>query len=385
MHGTTKHLRLRFDDDFDDYPESINNQDRPSTASNPAPQPFPSMSKRSKRRQRQRKRRMEAATEYAAMGETQESVAGEADAGPIGLRYGEDDPIGFRTIEDGYIPFETFTLFPKMPLELRRDVWNRVLPVPQSIYIISNGYAQKLTVGNSTRNTFIFRAAASYKVPRLLSVCKEARQEVLLHHPPCFATNFGGVPIYYNRKIDLLHFDSPDALLHFHGGSAPNYLPRSITNGFRLNMREFYTTVSQIAVGNVRANEGMLGAMFNQMKGLKVVLLADLLCRPEGKDIINDYCHGVKDLEMGWEEYTVDRKTESKVEIKLVPLDEFKKVILGWKGRIVSEEEEGAKKAEEAEAAVIESNTATQQPQNPQSNNQVIQAASTTTTSANAQ
>ncbi|MAD84256.1 MAG: hypothetical protein CL912_14935 [Deltaproteobacteria bacterium] len=293
------------------------------------------MSKRSKRRQRQRRRRLESAAEYAAMGEIQEVAVEEAEGGPIGLQYGEDDPIGFRTIEDGYIPMETFKLFPKMPLELRRGVWIRVLPKPQSIYIISNGYTTKLTCGNIIRTTFIFRAAASYKVPRLLGVCKEARKEVMLHHPPCFAANFGGVPIYYNRKIDLLHFESPDALLHFHGGSAPNYLPRSITCGFRLNMSQFYTKVSQIAVGNVRAQEGMLGAMFNQMKGLKVVLIHDMLCRPEGKGFINDYCHGIKDLEMGWEEYTVDRKTENKVELKYVKLDEFKKVILGWTVRTV--------------------------------------------------
>ncbi|KAK0100708.1 hypothetical protein ONS95_007159 [Cadophora gregata] len=328
------------------------------------------MSKRSKRRQRQRQRRFAASAEYETMGTTEQGVVEEQAAEPVGLQYGKEDPIGFRTIADGYIPMEKFMFFPKLPLELRRFVWNRLLPEPQSIYMISNGHTQKLTVGSITRNTYIYRAAASYKVPLLLSVCKETRQEVMFHHPPCFATNFGGVPIYYNRKIDLLHFDNPDALLHFHGGSAPNYLPRSITRGFRLNMYEFYNTVSQIAVGNVRAQEGMLGAIFNQMKALKVVLLADKLCRPQGKSIINDYCHGIKDLEMGWEEYTIDRKTENKVEIKLVNFDEFKETILGWKGRIISEEEEGARKAEEAEAAVLQSATATQQPQVSAASNQ---------------
>ncbi|KAH7407242.1 hypothetical protein BKA64DRAFT_742908 [Cadophora sp. MPI-SDFR-AT-0126] len=322
------------------------------------------MAKRSKRRERARRRRMAAAAaEGGTMNNTQKFGADVAAVGPVGLQYGEDDPSGFRTIADGYIPIESFKLFPKLPLELRRHVWKRVLPEPQSIYIFSNGYTQKLTVGEISRNTFVFRAAASYKVPRLLSVCKETRQEVMLHHHPCFATNFGGVPIYYNRKTDLLHFDSPDALLHFHGGSAPNHLPRSITNGFRLNMREFHTTVSQIAVGNVRSHEGMLGAMFNQMKGLKVALLADMLSRPQGKNIINDYCHGIKDLEMGWEQYTVDRKTENKVAIKLVSLHDFEGIIMGWKGRIISEEEEAANKADEAEATVMQGITATQQPQ----------------------
>ncbi|KAH6721824.1 hypothetical protein BKA61DRAFT_666563 [Leptodontidium sp. MPI-SDFR-AT-0119] len=359
MHGPTKHLRLRFDDDFDDYPESINNCKNTSTASNPAPRPFANMSRRSKRRQRQRTRQERAAAaSLAAMGMADQ---GGDLVGPIGLQYGEDDPIGFRTIEDGYIPMEVFPRFPKLPLELRREVWRRVLPEPQSIFITANGHAQYIIIGNIRTQTWVYRPEASYKVPRLLGVCHETRQEVMIYHRPCFAHQFGGVPVYYNPKTDLLHFDNPEALLHFYGGSAPNYLPRSLTNGYRWNMREFHTNVTQIAVGNVEASEGMLGAMFNQMKGLKVVLIENQLMRPEGETIMKEVCDGIRELQLGWEEYTVERTDENRVKFKLVRSPQFKEKIQGWTGRIISEEEEAAERAEEAEARLIGENAATQQ------------------------
>lgn len=294
------------------------------------------MTKRSKRRARARRRQVKAQVAAdAAMGIVHPSaisVPGAEDGADLGLglQYGEDDPIGFRTVEDGYIPIEQFTLFKKMPLELRRFVWNNVLPAPQTIYITVNGFAQSIWSGNVKKSVWIHRASATYKVPYLLTVSRETRQEVMINHPPSFAPQFGGVPIYYNHKHDLLHFDCPEAVLHFYGGSAPNYLPRSLTRGYRLNMRQFHTTVSQIAIGKVRASEGMLGGIFNQMKGLKVVLIENLIQRVEGASIIREYCDGSKELEMGWEEYTVVRNATNKVQLKLVTCDAFKEMIQGW-------------------------------------------------------
>ncbi|KAG4435723.1 hypothetical protein IFR05_008809 [Cadophora sp. M221] len=314
------------------------------------------MSRRSKRRQRQRQRQERAeAASLAAMGMADQ---GGDLAGPIGLQYGEDDPIGFRTIEDGYIPMEVFPQFPKLPLELRREVWRLVLPEPQSIFITSNGFAQNIIIGNTRTQSWVYRPEASYKVPRLLSVCLETRQEVMIYHRPSFANQFGGVPIYYNAKTDLLHFENHEALLHFYGGSAPNYLPRSLTGGFRWNMREFHTKVTQVAVGKVEANEGMLGAMFNQMKGLKVVLIDNRIMRPEGETIMKEICDGVRELQMGWEEYTVERTDANRVRFKLVRSPQFKEIIQGWTGRIISEEEEATLLTEEAEARLMTENAA---------------------------
>ncbi|KAH7357157.1 hypothetical protein BKA65DRAFT_474947 [Rhexocercosporidium sp. MPI-PUGE-AT-0058] len=317
------------------------------------------MSRRSKRRNRQRMREARAeAASRAAMGEADEGANVVA---PIGPQYGEDDPIGFRTIEDGYVPLVDFPRFPKLPLELRREVWHRVLPEPQSIYITSNGHAQYIVVANARIQTWVYRPEVSYKVPVLLSVCLETRQEVMIYHRPSFAANFGGVPVYYNPKTDLLHFDNPEALLHFYGGSAPNYLPRSLTSGFRWNMKDFHTTVTQVAVGKVEASEGMIGAMFNQMKGLKVVLIENQILRPEGETIMKEFCDGVRELELGWEDYTVERTDGNRVKFKFVRSPEFKQAIVGWKGRIISEEEEAATLAEEAEAKLMQENAAAQQ------------------------
>ncbi|KAL2073050.1 hypothetical protein VTL71DRAFT_10374 [Oculimacula yallundae] len=355
---SSKKLRLRFDDDFDDYPDSINIRPDPLKSSDPRPVPFPenNMTSRQKRRERQRARRL--AASVAAAGANEEApmpakVQSVDDGALVGLQYGKHDPTGFKTIADGYIPIEEFTLFPKLPLEMRREVFKHILPEPQSIFVFNNGYTQTIATDRVTRKTFMYRAAALYKVPRLLQVNRETRQEVMIFHRPAFATNFGGVPIYYNRKTDLLQFDSPETLLHFYGGSAPNHLPRSLTHGFRLNMREFHTTVSQLAVGNVRAQEGMLGAVLNQMKGLKVVLIENMLLRPEGKKIIEEFCHGERELMMGWGGYTVERSAESRVKFRYADEDGFKRFVQGWKGRIISEEEEAAEEAAKVEAKLM--------------------------------
>ncbi|CZT43984.1 uncharacterized protein RSE6_04100 [Rhynchosporium secalis] len=354
MLGSSKQLRLKFTDDFDDYPDTINNRPNESASTNAPSKPLSEnlMIGRRARRQRQNQRR-KAATAIALEKAAMPAEEPNTEAAPLGLQYGKNDPSGIKSVADGYIPLENFPKFPKLPLEMRREVWHYILPEPQAIFVFNNGYIQSIVTGSITRKTFKYRAAASYKVPRLTQVNKETRYEVMIYHRPAFATNFGGIPIYYNRKTDLLHFDSPETLLNFYGGSAPNHLPRSLTNGFRLNMREFHNTVSQLAFGNVRANEGMIGAILSQMKGLKVVLIEDKIMRPDGKDIIESFCHGGKELVMGWDEYTVERPIESRVTLRYVDEPTFKQRIEGWTGRIISEEEEAAERAARVEAKLI--------------------------------
>ncbi|PBP23739.1 hypothetical protein BUE80_DR005387 [Diplocarpon rosae] len=251
---------------------------------------------------------------------------------------GNDEP-GDREVEDEFaIPPTQFKKFRKLPLEIRRMVWNLALPKPQVIKITANGYLRHLTRGGITTQTWINRPRANYRVPYMLSVCKESRSEVLVFHRPCFKGNFGGIPIYFNAKQDLLYFQSTDALINFYGGSLPNYVKEDLTLGYRLNMRDMHTVVEQIAIGRVRNMEGMIGGVLNQMRALKSVAIEDLNMRPDGENVILDFTQGIADLALGWKSYTVRRQPQQGVDFKFTDRPGFEKLINQWTGRIFAEE-----------------------------------------------
>ncbi|OWP02327.1 hypothetical protein B2J93_3115 [Marssonina coronariae] len=245
---------------------------------------------------------------------------------------GDDDENAADTEdEDEFaIPPTKFKKFRKLPLEIRRMIWYLILPEPQVIKITGNGYLRHLTRGGITTQTWINRPRANYKVPYMLSICKESRKEVIVHHRPCFKANFGGIPIFFNAKQDLLHFQSTDALIHFYGGSLPNYVKEDLTNGFRYNMRDMHTVVEQIAIGRVRNMEGMIGGVLNQMSALRSAVIEDLNMRRDGANIIMDFTQGIEDLALGWKDYTVRRHPKRGVDFKLIDHPSFETLINQW-------------------------------------------------------
>ncbi|PBP22007.1 hypothetical protein BUE80_DR007109 [Diplocarpon rosae] len=251
---------------------------------------------------------------------------------------GNNEPADSEVKDVFAIPPTQFKKFRKLPLEIRRMVWDLALPEPQVIKITANGYLCHLTRGGITTQTWINRPRAHYRVPYMLGVCKESRREVLVFHRPCFRANFGGIPIYFNAKQDLLYFQSTDALINFYGGSLPNYVREDLTHGYRLNMRDMHTVVEQIAIGRVRNMEGMIGGVLNQMRALKSVVIEDLSMRPDGENVIMDFTQGIADLALGWKDYTVRRQPQRGVDFKFTDRPGFEALINQWAGRIFAED-----------------------------------------------
>ncbi|KAI9049769.1 hypothetical protein LZ554_005920 [Drepanopeziza brunnea f. sp. 'monogermtubi'] len=230
--------------------------------------------------------------------------------------------------------------FPKLPIELRLMVWDLVLPEPQVIKISANGYFRREASGRTTTQDWVYRPSAQYRVPYMLSVCRESREEVMVHSVPCFASIFGGIPIYFNTKQDLMYFPNTEALMHFYAGAVPNLSTISLTTGgYSWSMTDFHTVVRQIAIGSVTNTEKMIGGVLNQMRGLESVLIEDKGMRGTGDTLILQLTQGVRALTFGWKDHTVRRPADRGVEFKFVPRCAFVRAINEWEGSIFSEED----------------------------------------------
>ncbi|EKD12722.1 uncharacterized protein L3040_006873 [Drepanopeziza brunnea f. sp. 'multigermtubi'] len=230
--------------------------------------------------------------------------------------------------------------FPKLPFELRRMIWDLVLPDPQVIKISANGYFRREASGRTTTQDWVYRPSAQYRVPYMLSVCRESREEVMVHSVPCFASIFGGTPIYFNAKQDLMYFPDTEALMHFYAGVVPNLVNLSlITGGYSWSMTDFHTVVRQIAIGSVTNMEKAIGGVLNQMRGLESVLIGDKGIRGTGDTLILQLTQGVRALTMGWKDHTVRRPADRSVAFKFVPRGAFVRAINEWEGNIFPEED----------------------------------------------
>jgi hypothetical protein len=100
--------------------------------------------------------------------------------------------------------FTTFTLFPKLPLELRTIIWNLVEPNPRTIYVdFRDGYAP-------TAQPPLF--TCSKRPTSLLNVNKESRAVALKQHIRAGWYS----EIYINLASDTLCFRSVQEFAKFH-------------------------------------------------------------------------------------------------------------------------------------------------------------------------
>jgi hypothetical protein len=85
-----------------------------------------------------------------------------------------------------------FTLFPKLPAELRRMIWHRSLPGPRVVEVLF-----------ADRYGFCFSPCP---IPTALHVNREARDIALESYKACFATLKATSRIYFDMEVDILFF-----------------------------------------------------------------------------------------------------------------------------------------------------------------------------------
>lgn len=105
--------------------------------------------------------------------------------------------------------YSTFTVFPNLPLELRRQIWVESFPKPRSIKLLKdealldpNGNPERFEVVRSLANK-----CAQDNFPATLSVNKESRTETLLHYLVVPNPGIKVAPYFLNPNKDTVCLD----------------------------------------------------------------------------------------------------------------------------------------------------------------------------------
>jgi hypothetical protein len=111
-----------------------------------------------------------------------------------------------------------FTLFNKLPIEIRVYIWNKSLPSDRMITI------NKIDVFSIDKRLADYADGTprgTYKVecnnPGMLSACKESRGVALQTYKLSFEPRLSGRPIYFDKERDFLFFEDTDTLNMFTG------------------------------------------------------------------------------------------------------------------------------------------------------------------------
>ncbi|KAF7952415.1 uncharacterized protein EAE97_001912 [Botrytis byssoidea] len=116
----------------------------------------------------------------------------------------------------------TFHAFPRLPLELRLEIWRLSFPGPRLIRIF---FIEGHFMSNAT-------------VPPGLHVCKESRNETLRFYKLCFAADPSNARIYFNVDCDVPHLiadhlDSYFYNIHNFSSPFPKFTHAAIRNDLK--------------------------------------------------------------------------------------------------------------------------------------------------------
>lgn len=94
------------------------------------------------------------------------------------------------------LPHRSFSLFPKLPIELRLAIWRLSLE-PRVVELRYSGAVFEQGCEYSE----------SYNIPTALITCKESRSAVIASYPLCFGSTFHPEATRFNFEIDTLYLN----------------------------------------------------------------------------------------------------------------------------------------------------------------------------------
>jgi hypothetical protein len=106
------------------------------------------------------------------------------------------------------LALDTFTCFPKLPLELRLKIW--AFTIRRGILTIEP-YSER---ERSFRPRSYLVKARVVRQPALLHVNSESRQVALQYYSACKPL-LGKVPVFFNRQLDGLHLKDTGSFMSF--------------------------------------------------------------------------------------------------------------------------------------------------------------------------
>ena len=144
-----------------------------------------------------------------------------------------------------------FTLFPRLPPELREMVWLFTLPNRQVIKIKSREPSE----WDWEEGAWLSSCKASYNIHTALITTQESRNAARKRYEQVFAEQLG-IPIWFNFAKDVLFFVNKQAMSSFHGGIkfASGLITwhyttatQSLLNKFDMSM--FFEKVKHLVIG----------------------------------------------------------------------------------------------------------------------------------------
>jgi hypothetical protein len=119
----------------------------------------------------------------------------------------------------------TFYTFSRLPLELRRKIWEDASPAGRAIRLYAGGVLDFRRGAHPdqgdddiVRNERIPRCKVrTHKVPNILHASSESRKETNRIYELCFATELKGKPIWMDMETDGLCFETELAIVDFNG------------------------------------------------------------------------------------------------------------------------------------------------------------------------
>ncbi|CZR52571.1 uncharacterized protein PAC_02448 [Phialocephala subalpina] len=108
-------------------------------------------------------------------------------------------------------PDEDFTLFPKLPTEMRLKIWKFTTPTDRVIAITDKRYKLE---ENGPRGKFYAVISARYAIPAAMQACQEARTELMKQYTPILKEHLGDA-VPFNFQHDTLLMDGPDGATAF--------------------------------------------------------------------------------------------------------------------------------------------------------------------------
>ncbi len=102
-----------------------------------------------------------------------------------------------------------FTLFPKIPREIRDVIWAKSIPG----FHIVEVYVVKREPRESEG---LYEVRALYKVPVMLQVCQGSRRVALKLYTKILENQFGERLVYFNAALDILHLRDGNVFGHLY-------------------------------------------------------------------------------------------------------------------------------------------------------------------------
>jgi hypothetical protein len=127
--------------------------------------------------------------------------------------------IASQTLNQSEATEASFAFFPKLPIEIRQQIWKLNMPGPRIVNISHDPEGMRIVELDQTesgRNPFWKAKANAGPVPALLHVNDEARSLLLKHYTLCFEKQTQGHPIYFDVARDTLCLPTREAIHAFY-------------------------------------------------------------------------------------------------------------------------------------------------------------------------